>query len=344
MSSGTAALVFCLLNLRARYPHISQPAVIIPGYCCPDLLSAAQGAGYTPVVVDIGATDPGYELQALEAAMGPNTLAVIAVNFLGVAERLLALRTLMSGFPEVALIEDNAQWFPPSAEPELVGEYHVFSFGRGKAIGLLGGGLVAVRRDVPIKVGRLPASASMGRAWPVKAWLVNQLARPQAFYWLNRLSFLRLGETHYRAFQGIQGIPTRIRHAFDVNHQHYLSLNGRAEIHYDAVFEALGWNRFEPLTGPRRGRLLRYPVLCKSPSHRERLLEMLTKAGLGASALYKTELARVNGVGSVPGIVFHGNLPNAAHFAARLLTLPTHEHVSTRALEQISDVLNAHPE
>lgn len=342
VSSGTAALAFALKNHKQLHPEIVRPEVLVPGYCCPDLLAAARYAGFVPVVVDISVDDPGYDLAELERALTPNTLAVIAINFLGVKDRLAAIRERLDPYPNIALIEDNAQWFPNEPEAtDFAGDYLTFSFGRGKAIGLLAGGLVAVRKPMRVYHDLVEAGASSGKAWPVKAWLVNQLARPHAFYWLNLMPFIHLGETRYHGLEAISGFPERAQLAFESNFRRFRHSNITAEDFYDQLFQRLGWNRFGALSGHRRGRLLRYPVLCNSPEHRDQLLVRLVDAGLGASAMYKTELPRVNGVAELPEVVIDGELINARHFAERLLTLPVHEAVNYRVLCEIGRVVTA---
>jgi len=149
VDSGTAALAYSLLQIKEQQPQIEAPEVIVPGYCCPDLLSAAIHAGFKPVIVDICEDDPSYNLVDLEGSLTENTLAVIAINFLGIKERLADIRKIIANYPLISIIEDNAQWFPDEGEvQDLDGDYVTFSFGRGKAVSILGGGLVATRKGI----------------------------------------------------------------------------------------------------------------------------------------------------------------------------------------------------
>src|SRR5690606_4927305 len=129
VQSGTAALALALLTARSRRPQLRNPSVILPAYGCPDLIAAAEYAGVTPVLVDIGIDDPGYDLDCLAAAIDADTIAVVAVNFLGLRERLGAIRELLRVHPDVLLIEDNAQWYPePARMPALAGDLVCLSF------------------------------------------------------------------------------------------------------------------------------------------------------------------------------------------------------------------------
>ncbi|MCH8532321.1 MAG: DegT/DnrJ/EryC1/StrS family aminotransferase [Saccharospirillum sp.] len=341
VSSGTAALAYSLLHRRLLYPEITSPQVIVPAYCCPDLLAAAQYAGYETVVVDIQADDTGFNLADLHTALNDRTLAVIAINFMGIAERLAEIRSLISGYERVALVEDNAQWFPMEPrEHGLEGDYVTFSFGRGKAIGLLGGGLVALRDGLPEVAGFAIEAASAARAWPVKAWLVNQLSRPRLFYALTRLPMLKLGETRYHALEAIGAMPERILEAFEANYALYRARPAVVEGFFDALFEGSASNALAPLKSKRRRNLLRYPVLCRTSEQRDALLGILTQAGMGATGLYQKPLARVDGVAGLTKVVVPEETPGADAFASRLLTLPVHSGVSQSDMDVIAGILS----
>ena len=86
-------------------------------------MAAAIFAGVKVVVVDIAQADPALDIEALQAAISDNTLAIIAVNFLGIREQLTELKQWLAQHPRISLIEDNAQWFPDAEEfSELTGD------------------------------------------------------------------------------------------------------------------------------------------------------------------------------------------------------------------------------
>lgn len=342
VQSGTAALAFCLLHQRRRFPAVQRPQVIVPAYCCPDLVAAAIYAGYEAVVVDIQADDPGFDLGALNEAVTEQTLAVIAINFLGVAEQLERLRAVLTPHPQVALIEDNAQWFPlPGQLNALKGDFVTFSFGRGKAIGLLGGGLVAVSDSLLADNEPQLELSHTGKGWPAKAWLVNQLSRPWLYHWVTRLPFLSLGQTEYHPLGALAGMPERLKAAFSANYVEYCALNRTAEHRLDEVFSEDDCNGFAPLFSSRRRQLLRYPLLCKNAALQARLLEALNQEGLGATALYQRPLMEIPGISGL-NVKAPFATPNAAAFASRLITLPTHSGVRPTHLDAVASILERH--
>ena len=340
VQSGTAALAFCLLHQHRRFPSVKRPQVIVPAYCCPDLVAAAVYAGFEAVVVDIQAEDPGFDLEALSGAITDQTLAVIAINFMGVAEQLEPIRTLLAPHPQVALVEDNAQWFPsPEQIGELEGDFVTFSFGRGKAIGLLGGGLVAVREALQEEHEPDLEPAASASRWPAKAWLVNQLSRPSLYHWVTRLPFLSLGQTVYHPLERLAEMPECIKAAFSANYAEYCERDRCAERWLDGLFSEGCYNGFAPLFSARRRQLLRYPLLCESAADKTMRLEAFNQAGLGATALYQRPLIEVQGVQGLPVKAPFGT-PNAEAFASRLITLPVHTGVKSHHLDAMSAILN----
>ena len=138
--SGTAALAIALHCAKKLHPLGNKRQVIIPGYGCPDLVSAVVHAGLVTVLVDLEADSHQLSHQAIQRALTEKTLPIVAVNFLGLPGRLPNLRQITDS-AECLLIEDNAQWFP-EPEDKLYGDFVITSFGRGKPVNLLGGGLL----------------------------------------------------------------------------------------------------------------------------------------------------------------------------------------------------------
>lgn len=337
LNSGTAALAFSLVQLKMRHPAVSQPEVIIPGYCCPDLVAAALFAGFTPRVVDICVDDPSYDLAQLECALTQRTLAVIAVNFLGIAERLAELRQLLAPWPKVGLIEDNAQWFPEAHEVgDLQGDYVTFSFGRGKAVSLLGGGLVAVKEGLALFDLKLSAEAS-SLSWRLKVRLLALLSQPGAYYWMEQLPFLKLGATRYHALDNICLMSAAKLLRVRTNVTHYRSFDRVAEQGLKARIASTHNGLHALLTSPRCRRLLRFPLLSHRAADRARLIDSSALRRLGVSRLYNGALSELEGIAELA--LPMGPLPNAVSFARRLLTLPTHQQVKGRHLAAIATLV-----
>lgn len=339
VDSGTSALALALLDIRHRRQAVPAPEVVIPAYCCPDLVSAALYAGFTPVVCDLNQNSCHYDHEALQSALSNNTLAIIAINFLGLPETIESIRRIVDS-KLTAIIEDNAQWFPnkPGAQ-HTSADYQTFSFGRGKPVNLLGGGLMISSTPPPLET-----AASRVRA-PVKRYLYygkctayNALLHPTLYQALARNPLLKLGETRYHEHQVIGPLPTGQDKLLTANIQAYWSHERLAEKSYRARLSKL--NALSSHIKASKERLLRYPLLVDSQNTRDRLVQKLDKEGLGATTLYGVTIDRIAGV-PAERLRQPGNGTNAASFAQRFLTLPVHEGVKQHHVDRTMDIIES---
>lgn len=341
VQSGTAALALALIAARRRSSHIAHPKVVLPGYGCPDLVAAAVFAGVQPVLADIGADDPGYDFDSLRAALSVDTVAVVAVNFLGLRERLAQLREIMAAYPSALLIEDDAQWFPEvSSEATLQGDMVCLSFGRGKPVSLLGGGALLINStlDIPNIADVVQAADETGSSLAFKMQLYNLLLSPRIYGPVSKLPFLQVGVTRLKTLSAITKMDSRRLAMLASNLKIY---RNRSQVVADAIAAKVPGQIIDLPTRlhERAGRLLRYPILLRDREVRDRLLRCLGREGLGATALYQALLPDIDGVAA--HVVVNGSLTGARQFAERLLTLPVHESVTVADVKAMGELLRA---
>ena len=119
----------------------------MPAYACPDLVSAAKYAGVKPVLVDFEHDRPWMSVDEIKGVVSEKVIAIVAVNFLGIPERMQAIRGVADEY-DALVIEDSAQAFPVSPDTNFwKGDIVIVSFGRGKPVSLLGGGALLLRLD-----------------------------------------------------------------------------------------------------------------------------------------------------------------------------------------------------
>ena len=338
LDCGTSALAVALLAAKAKRPEISAPEVVVPAYCCPDLVAAANFAGVKVVVVDIAKADPALDANALQASISDSTVAIIAVNFLGICDNLAALTQLRQQHPHISLIEDNAQWFPDAeAFSSLMGDYVVFSFGRGKPLSLLGGGLLLAKAEPQTNLAAyLTEQPAPSSRLKLKVSAYNLLLQPRLYQLLNRNPLLKLGETRYHSLTVVTPMDDQRRRLLPENFNRYSKRSQSREFAYDKQIPA-SVNCLDALTSPRRRRLLRYPLLVDDRLQRDLLLQKLRSAGLGATAMYQKPLPEIPGVEAMVDI--RGNYNNARDFADRLITLPLHEGVDEKSFNRIINII-----
>jgi dTDP-4-amino-4,6-dideoxygalactose transaminase len=346
INSGTAALSLAV-KLSAGNKVIPQdPEVILPAYGCPDLIAAVVAQGARPVVVDLVADRPWMDLEAVQTALTHNTVGIVAVGFLGIPERLDALRRIADG-AGVALIEDSAQVFPPSSSGNGLADYVVLSFGRGKPVNLMGGGALLIRKDHAAESGSylsaLPENAvSGGAAWQFRRSLFNLLLSRPLYGLMERMPFLGIGLTVYHPLEGVyRQLPVEGLLEAGIEGLNHRTDNGAVYSETLAELAGKGWILLPQVCSGAEARgglvsfpkqLLRYPLLAPSRQVRDRALVELNRKGIGASAFYGQALPAIEGV---PDVVpaESSKFPKACTFAGRLITLPAHEDV------QASDIL-----
>lgn len=327
--SGTAALAEAIAASAAQR-SVSTAEVIIPAYGCPDLVAACVHASVRPRLVDVAPSHWSYDSEALRSSVSSNTVAIIAVNLLGVGDGSTELIDLCRE-RQISLIQDSAQDLPREIR-QWPGDYVVLSFGRGKPLNLLhGGALVGPRGDqtsVSIRPERYTVRARLlsSRA---AAIAFNALTRPLVYGTFSALPGTGVGQVVYKPLRNTALFPEhawrRVGKAFDLYRQK--PSYGR-EIWAAAIEE---WSDLGvvTLTAPCAtvsDEPLRLAMLAPDRTARDKLVEDLNSTGLGASRFYGTDLTQVAGI---PEVVWQqGPFPNAKALADRLFTLPTHALVN----------------
>ncbi|MBL3556722.1 MULTISPECIES: DegT/DnrJ/EryC1/StrS family aminotransferase [Marinobacter] len=349
MGSGTQALSAAVLLAIGRSGLTnSAPEVILPAYGCPDLVAAVVAQGARPVLVDLMPGRPFMDTEQVSAAFSDATVAIIAAGFLGVPEQLDALASLCRD-RNIWLIEDSAQCFPPDCAREPNADCAVLSFGRGKPINLMGGGALLVREDhrtgAAERLLTLPVEpVSIDWKWHARRCIFNFLLGRLGYGLLRRVPFLGLGATVYKPLVSIKRVTlpggllgAGIRAA---EQRPNVVLEYARQLGF---LEARGWKLFmgnEAAEGDRVGGVtLRYGLLALDRESRDKAIDALTAKGIGANAFYGYKLPDIAGVSACLDGLREG-YPNAEFFAARLVTLPSHEDVSEKDLAIIAATLD----
>ncbi len=343
-NSGTASLA-AAISAAIRNKPTEKPEVIFPAYGCPDMISSAVFAGAKPVLVDLENDRPWMNLEQLSASINSNTVAVIAVDLLGIPERIATIRNIVDQ-ADVLLIEDSAQAFPLHMEKLFwEGDLVVLSFGRGKPVTLLGGGAVLVRDPA---LGKLLPKGASGygavRLIRLMALLYNLMSSPYLYWIPQGLPFLRLGDTRFYPLTAIESMdPGRLR-LLDQNIYKYQHDYNDVQAALADIVKGTDTSEEALIDLPAvcqvqsHRRLLRYPLLIQA-EWRDRIYRRLRKAGLGPSLLYPSSLPRIPGLEDL--LHGQGNYPAAEAFARRILTLPTHDRVRHDDIRRIREILVA---
>jgi dTDP-4-amino-4,6-dideoxygalactose transaminase len=343
--SGTMALAAALIAAKKR-KGVNEPEVLLPAYSCPDLISAAVYAGVKPILIDLEPETPWLDLNKLRGQISSRTIAVIAVHFLGIKERLAQIRNMLSEL-EILLIEDSAQLFPNTATAGVWdGDLVILSFGRGKPVSLLEGGAVICRdQSVLSHFSQAKKSSLTSKViapalkYRLKVSLYNQFLKPTRYGLLASLPFLHLGETRYKPLKSLDIAPPSIEFLLATNIEAYINRKLKIQNEISSMLKEFQVDVLVDLPvvlkNDRSIPLLRYPLLLKTSDMRNKVLDKLTQLGLGASAMYPTPLPAIDGLEDI--FNEQDEFLEAERFSKRLLTLPCHPGVTSRDINRLRD-------
>lgn len=342
--SGTAALAVALDRCRSRH-GAKDAQIILPAYACPDLVSACVYAGVQPKLVDVAADRWGYDEVELARAMSSKVAGIVAMNFLGTGDDAVTLAKLAAASGAL-LIQDSAQYMPRHAH-DWCGDYVVVSFGRGKPLNLLrGGALISRRTDASLEQEAFDAASPELRLRERVAGsrlagvAFNAMTSTVLYGWISRLPGLGLGSTAYKPLQSIVPLPFDVAGQVAPALQHYRSVASyRAALWSEVLpgWKRLGLKPLAELGDLSDTELLRLPLLAPDRTMRDRVVEELNRAGLGASIMYGLPMHRLPGIPAA--VAAQGPFPNATQLADRLFTLPTHAQVTPRVVARTDAIV-----
>jgi len=333
--SGTACLVLALNALRVGS---RRSRVVIPAYTCPLVPLAIRYAGLQVELCDLAPGHYDFSPDALAAACGPDTLAIIPTHLGGrVANVAGALRA--AGHVGASVIEDAAQALGArSADTPVgtLGDAGFFSLAVGKGLTTFEGGvlvardpllreavrieaarlirrrpLIEIRRSLELlayAVGYNPRALTMTYGWPLRRRLRegNLLAAVgddlNGSIPLHRVSAWRLAT----AGRALDRLPT---------FQQGLEIQAR---HRCAQLQALSGVRVLVDAPGDRGVWPVLMVLMPGVVERDAALASLWRSGLGVGRMF---LHAVPDYPYLQQVVSAADVPNARSFAAHMLTV-----------------------
>ena len=328
-SSGTAALARAL-TLCATRACIANPEVIIPAYGCPALIASCIQAGVSPRLVDTAEVTWSYDPNALLDSLTSRTVAIVAVNLLGVGDGSQYLSDVCRR-AGISLIQDSAQFLPRVAT-EWPGEYVILSFGRGKPMNMLyGGALIGPSFAPPDCTREVTKHTIRDRLLGTSAAAIafNFLTSPHPYWALSALPGTGIGRVAYTPLTNTSPLPKNELQRLDAAFQCYRAAQSyRRDIWAPALDE---WASFGilPLKGAdcvTQMEPLRLALLAPDENTRNLIVEALNTAHLGASRFYGCDLPHVSGIPEA--VRRQGPFPNATSLAQRLFTLPTYALVT----------------
>jgi len=334
-SNGTSALMLALQATKS--PTITRACVALPAYACPDIGSAAIGAGYQIVLYDVVPSTLEPDFESLRRCLDAGATHVVAVHLFG---RLVDVPEIqqLAALHGAVVIEDAAQHaggMLRGVRGGALADWSTLSFGRGKGINAGGGGALMRRLA---GAGRLPAglptagvaSSLVGLA---KATAAELLSHPAVYWMPSGIPALQLGETVYHAPEHARTMTMSsamlLVEALDREPQ-ALAARQMAERRYLEALTTVKFRGTSVMLGDAAHGMasgaLRVPVHLP-----DRVAAALS--GLGVARSYPRTLADYP---EIAGSVMNASepIPGARTLADSLYTLPTHARL--RDVERVA--------
>lgn len=346
-SSGRAALSLILKSLHRLRP--ARDIVILPAYTCFTVAASVVRAGLKIHPVDINPETLDFEPAQLEALPRERLLCLVTSNLFGLVNDVSKLREIARAM-DAFLVDDAAQALGASRDGHpagMLGDVGFFSFGRGKALATMEGAIMVTNCEEIASMVQslekdLPVPGAGHSAWLVCQMLVYAVFLNPRLYWLpNSLPFLKLGITEFAPDYPAFRLP-RVVHGLLLQLMDRLQEMNRIR-RENAAALAAALQSSSQFTVPRPGadcqpNYVRFPLLAQDEATRDRAVNLLRAAGIGASAFYPSAICDIKGI--EPHMATRDyHRPQAESLSRRLLTLPTHPLVSRQDLKAMASIL-----
>jgi dTDP-4-amino-4,6-dideoxygalactose transaminase len=346
VDSGTSALRIALHLALSASPKSDRPTIALPAWSCPDIATAALALGAQLRLYDLSPERLEPDLNSVEAALIAGARVLVVPHFFGRIIDITSIMVIARSYGAV-VVEDAAQHAGGSYNGIRGGglaDLAILSFGRGKGLNAGGGGALLRRRGAPLPPLPRPISPrTLNRYRDIATiWTTDWLSHPALFRIPSALPWLRLGETLYRAPRPVEGIGLTSLHLLPWTLSHepeQMAIRRANETWYASAFNS--WSDVSTLAIPPTvaSGALRFPIILRQRLVRDDLPGSLRELGIVRS--YPRTLL---GFPEILAACLNPNdsFPGADRLAASLITLPTHQFVTSRDRERIVRELRRH--
>ncbi len=347
INSGRAALTAILMALKQGD---DQDEVIIPSYTCFSVPAAIVRAGLKISLCDIELETLDFNYEQLEGIISERTLAIVPCHLFGLVsdvDRVIAIAKKK----KIWVIEDAAQAMGAKLNSRFVGtigDAGFYSLGRGKPMTTMGGGIIitnnsqlkdkiSAEKDSFIRNSKLK---NQNLKFIVQSLVYSIFLHPRLFWFPEMLPFLRVGETvydpnfsigpftHIQAQEGLIALK-RLKEENTLRYQkgtHYF----KKLYQQDGLVSPKPADDSSPI-------YLRYPIFLKDKNQRDKIYQNLKSQGLGSHFMYPSSIGKIKGISPHMREISHREMGEKV--AEKFLTLPTHEYLSEKEIDEIKKCL-----
>jgi perosamine synthetase len=348
VSSGRAALALVLRGLSHLKP--SRDVVAVPAYTCFSVAASVARAGLKihPMEMDPGTLD--IDFATLAEWREERALCVLSSNLFGIPSNLRGARQVAQA-NDAFVIDDAAQALGAKQNGHFAGtagDVGIYSLGRGKATTTLGGGVIVTNCDQIAEAVREelksltpPRGGSTVRLL-AEMMFYSAFLRPQLYWIPNSMPFLGLGQTEFNPSFASQELHPIARALLPQAFADLPSMNEARQANAQRLLQGIEDTRFSlPRIPPNASSSwVRFPIVAQDEQLRDRAIEKLRRAGIGASPSYPSAICDIPGIApQMASPDFHR--PVAERLARTLFTLPVNPYVGVRDIERMIETLRA---
>ena len=330
LGNSGRALLYILLDALKRKDGDTRDEVLIPGYTCYSVAASVAKAGLKIRVYDLDPVTLQPDLSSLWKSASEKTLAIIFQHLFGIptpVEELKGVARLHNAY----LIEDAAQALGGSIDDHrlgTIGDFSIFSFGRGKPLPIGGGGAL-IGKDEDVLSGLDLKSKNKGYV-SLMSTAVSQVMSKPSLYWIPEMLPLGLGETIFDPNFDVLAMPSVMQNLAE-NSMNILDDLNTHRAHIAKTYEdAFDHKNVIPVPEETTSVYTRFPLMTGRPCPIPKDLKRL-----GARRMYPKAIADEETI--KPYLADkEASTPGASEIAQNLITLPTHKGITENLAKDIA--------
>ena len=332
------ALLFKLIEQLKLHSGKNRDEILIPGYTCYSVAAAVAKANLKIAVYDLDPETLNPDLTSFKNNISEKTLAVVTQHLFGRLTPVNDLKRLTHEFGAY-LIEDAAQAFgkcDDGGTPGTLGDFGLFSFGRGKPLPVGNGGALVSNDHTDMLMQIKFADTPNGYRQAALA-AAMQIASKPALYWIPEKLPLNLGITEFDLGYDVAGMPGSVQKMLAKALPHLERLNCHRKRIGNIYTENIS-NKVQLKHQGIQISLIRYPVMLPKTISLHDLKQM------GVRRMYPKAISDEN---SIKPYITRSQKPTlgAAEISEKLFTLPTHVGItlglSLRIARVVQTALNS---
>ena len=317
LGNSARALLFKLLDVLKEKDTGHRDEVLIPAYTCYSVAAAVAKAGLKITVYDLNPKTLNADADSFKNAISEKTLAVVTQHLFGMFTPLDELKriTHRNG---AFLIEDAAQALGKvdgQKMPGTLGDFGLFSFGRGKPLPVGGGGAL-ISNDQPHVFDAIQLESGSNGFKQAVLSTATQFVSVPYLYWIPEKLPLGLGETVFDPCFDADGLPNALETMVMMS----LPTLDRLNLHrrkISDIYSKIIDPENQVIKSDEANSIIRFPVMLPNGSLTKELKR------LGVRRMYPNAISEEN---TIKPHLKENQKPTlgAIEIANKLFTLPTH--------------------